>query len=50
MTFSMVQWEEILDLEKAMESSMARSEFQLSSVLPGHPIWGNMTKIMQLLK
>lgn len=46
----MVQWEEILGLEKATEPSMAKSEFQLSSVLTGHPIWGNMTKIMQLLK
>lgn len=48
--FSIVQWEKILGLEKAMETSMAKSEFQLSSVLSGHPSWGNMTKIMQLLK
>lgn len=46
----MMQWEEILGFGKATELPMAKTEFQLSSVLAGHPIWGNMTKIMQLLK
>lgn len=37
-TFSMMQWEESLGLEKATEPSVGKSEFQLSSVLTRHPI------------
>lgn len=36
--FSMMQREEILGLEKGIEPPMAKSEFQLFSVLTGHPI------------